>query len=74
MYIVCMCVCVCETKRQSGRWHVSLVLSDEVLVEKGSKEVGMQLGEEGAVGLPRSPGKLWHRGRGWELVERWRAG
>ena len=62
MYIVCMCVCahmrmcvcVCVTERQSGLWHISSVLSDEkVLVGEGVAERrGVQLREEGAVGLP----------------------
>ena len=64
MYIVCMCVCahmricvcvcVCVTERQSGLWHISSVLSDEkVLVGEGAAERrGVQLREEGAVGLP----------------------
>ena len=49
-----MCVCVCVTERQSGLWHISSVLSDEkVLVGEGVAERrGVQLREEGAVGLP----------------------
>ena len=56
--------CVCVTERQSGLWHIPSVLSDEkVLVGEGVAERwGVQLREEGAVGLPaETRGAVWGR-------------
>ena len=66
VYIVCVCVCERErdTERQSGLWHIPSVLSGEkVLVREGVAERrGVQLREEGAVGLPaETRGAVWGR-------------